>query len=112
MKKTCNRVTTEDPASLLPKPYNLPFSTTGKNGSYVQPATGFTVSICEQSNTVGRAGSKPGLISQMLLSLRDTAYPCNSMYRSSKSATFFSSLLKEGMAMIFFSKMVASCLYS
>ena len=88
--------TTEAPSSLLPSPYSRPSSTAGVNGSRDHPATGFTVSMCASRRMTGPS---PWL-HQRLLPQRCGANPSLASRASRKSATAFSSPLREGMAII------------
>jgi hypothetical protein len=68
------------------------------NGSRVHALTGFTVSWCELSKTVGTPSVKWAFFAQILLPNRCVGMPCFSRKLAMMSPVVFSSRLNEGVA--------------
>ena len=107
---TCNRLTRPPPQSLAPRPYRWSPSTTGVNGSRVQVATGFTVSMCALSNSVGFSGSNSSWM-RILFPIRWKGIPHFPMKSAKTSAAAASSRLTDGVLMSSISSSTASFVY-
>ena len=111
VRNVCIRLTAEAPASLLPRPYSRSPSMTGANGSRVYEAAGRTVSWCEFSSRVGRAGSNPSDRAQTLFASRSGAAPCSARYPKISSAVRASSRESDGVAISLFNSPMASVVF-